>query len=664
MVAARIAALRRELRQQEHAYYVLDAPTVSDAAYDTLFAELQSLEAAHPELIEENSPTQRVGGQADAAFQSVQHRQPMLSLNNGFSDEDILAFDKRVREALGQETVRYSADPKFDGLAISLIYRDGQFSQAATRGDGLNGEDVTHTVRTIRALPLSLEGAPPYLEVRGEVIMLKADFAALNGAQDAKGEKRYVNPRNAAAGSLRQLDAAVAATRPLHFFAYGLGFCEWGTQPAPAGHQAMLRLLQGLGFPVSAVCETVDGVEQLLRFYQHVGAQRADLPFDIDGVVYKVDDYKAQQELGFISRAPRFAIAHKFPAEERETVVLEITAQVGRTGAITPVARLQPVFVGGVTVTNTTLHNQDEIDRKDIRVGDTVLVRRAGDVIPEIVRVLAEKRLGDPPKYQLPTECPECQSPIVRAGDEAIARCTGEAICPAQVKGAIIHFAHRRALDVEGLGDKMVEQLVDLGMIKNAADLFDLTQAQLANLDRKGEKSAANLIAALQVSKTRPLSRLIFGLGIRQVGETTAKELAQHFGSLEALQVANAEALLQVRDIGPVVADSIVAYFAKVDNLAFVAKLLQHMCPELPDTRARNEALVGKTFVLTGTFPSLSREQATAKIEAAGAKVSSSVSKKTSFVVAGSEAGSKLEKANLLGVTVLDEAALLQLLES
>ena len=664
-IGERAAALRAELDAHNHAYYVLDVPTVSDAEYDRLFRELQALESEHPELITAESPTQRVGGAAALQFDPVRHRVPMLSLNNAFADSEVEAFDRRIREALGAAIVDYSVEPKFDGLALSLVYENGQLSVGATRGDGDTGENVTANVRTVRAIPLSLgDNAPPLLEVRGEVVMLKRDFAALNAAQTAKGQKLFVNPRNAAAGALRQLDPAITATRRLTFFAYGLGEVQWGEATPPASQHAMLEMLATLRFPVAKQRRVVRGVEGLLDFYRAIGKQRHALPFEIDGVVYKVDDFSLQQRLGFVSRAPRFALAHKFPAEEMPTEVLAIDVQVGRTGAITPVARLKPVFVGGVTVTSATLHNEDEVRRKDVRIGDTVVVRRAGDVIPEVVRVLLENRPKDARVFVMPTQCPECGSAIARLPDEAIARCTGGLVCPAQRKQALLHFASRRAMDIEGLGDKAVDQLVDASIVHTPADLYKLGIAALAALERMADKSATNLVAAIDRSRTTTLARFIYALGIRHVGETTAKDLALHFGMLDALIAADQLALLEVRDVGPVLAQSIAQFFAESHNREVIAQLRAagvHW-PETAVPRAPMGRFAGLTFVLTGTLPTLSRDEAKDLIEQRAGKVTGSVSKKTNYVVAGSDPGSKLDKASELGIPVLDESQFKELI--
>ncbi len=663
--AERAAKLRAALEEHNYRYYVLDAPTIDDAEYDALFRELQSLEREHPALATADSPTQRVGGAPAAEFEPVAHRVPMLSLNNAFTPEEAGAFDRRVREALGVESVAYAVEPKFDGLAVGLVYEAGLFTLGATRGDGYVGENVTANLRTIKALPLKLAAAkvpvPRYLEVRGEVLMLKRDFERLNAAQAAKGERTFVNPRNAAAGGLRQLDPKMTAGRKLTFFAHGVGEVDWGAYKRPPQTQAaILDFLEALRLPVARERTVVHGLDGLLGYYRNIGAKRDALPFQIDGVVYKVDALAQQAALGFVSRAPRFAIAHKFPAEEMSTEVLDINVQVGRTGALTPVARLKPVFVGGVTVTNATLHNEDEVRRKDVRIGDTVVVRRAGDVIPEVVRVLAEKRPKAAREFVMPRKCPECGSAVVRLPDEAIARCSGGLVCPAQVKQALLHFAGRRAMDIEGLGDKLVDQLVDAKIVRTPADLYKLGMAALAELERMAEKSAANVVAAIAKSRKTTLARFIFALGIRHVGETTAKDLAHHFGKLEALLAADEPALLDVPEVGPVLAQSIRQFFAEAHNREVIAQL-RAAGVEWPETSPQRKAagkLAGLTFVLTGTLPTLAREDAKQLIEEQGGKVAGSVSKKTSYVVAGADPGSKLDRAGELGVPVIDEQQL------
>ena len=659
--------LRSELNRHNYAYYVLDEPTVPDAEYDRLFRELQALELAHPEVVTPDSPTQRVGGAPLPLFEPVDHSVPMLSLNNGFEESDILAFDKRVREGLDLPgDVEYSAELKFDGLAINLRYERGLLVQAATRGNGMTGENVTANIRTIRAIPLRLhtDHPPEVLDVRGEVLMFKADFLKMNARQRDADEKEFANPRNAAAGSLRQLDPRITARRTLRFFAYGIGLLD-GVE-LPPSHSALLDWYAVLGLPVCKERVVANGAQGLLDFYHDIGGKRAGLPYDIDGVVYKVNRADEQRKLGFVSRAPRFAIAHKFPAEEALTIVHDICVQVGRTGAITPVARLEPVQVGGVIVTNATLHNEDEVHRKDIRIGDTVIVRRAGDVIPEIVAFVPERRPADASKFVMPSNCPVCGSPIVRPEGEAVARCSGGwTKCAAQRKGGLLHFVSRRAMDIEGLGDQLVEQLVDKHVITTAADLFKLGLTSLVELDRMAQKSAQNVLDALEKSKSTTLQRFVYALGIRHVGESTARELARHFGSMDALMRASEVELLEVADIGPVVAHSIVVFFADPLNVELVEQLRAAGVQWSEDLQYQNhpKPLLGKTFVLTGTLPALGRDAATELIEAAGGKVSGSVSKKTSYVVAGEEAGSKLVKAEQLGIPILDEQGLFKLLE-
>jgi DNA ligase (NAD+) len=667
----RVARLRKEIEQHNHRYYVLDEPSIPDAEYDRLFRELQELEAAHPELISIDSPTQRVGAAPLAEFAPAPHRQPMLSLNNAFASDEVEAFDRRVREALAHENadvedIEYAVEPKFDGLAISLIYENGKFVRGATRGDGYTGEDVTVNLRTIRSIPLQLtqNPAPQLLEVRGEVLMLRADFERLNQQQQAQEAKLFVNPRNAAAGSLRQLDPKITAGRKLTFFAYGLGTAELPAQLQ--SHSQVLDFIYKNGFRVARERDVVRGAAGLLGYYRRIGEARAGLPYDIDGVVYKVNNLAAQQQLGHVARAPRFAVAHKFPAEEASSVVLGIDVQVGRTGALTPVARLQPVFVGGVNVTNATLHNEDEVRRKDVYAGDTVVVRRAGDVIPEVVRVATPGLRRDEDRFVMPARCPVCDSLVVRQEDEAASRCSGGLYCSAQRKQALLHFASRRALDIEGLGDKLVEQLVDHNLVRTPADLYSLDLQTLASLERMGEKSAANVLAAIVKSRDTTLARLIYALGIRNVGESTARDLALSFGSLEAVVAADESVLQQVPDVGPIVAQSVAQFFAEPHNLEVIAGLraagvrYEAVAPQA----AVSGAVAGKTFVLTGALPGLSRDDAKARIEAAGGKVTGSVSKKTDFVVAGSDAGSKLDKAQALGIQIIDEQQLIALLES
>jgi DNA ligase (NAD+) len=677
--ATRAQVLCRQLHHHAHAYYTLDAPEIPDAEYDRLFGELQALEVAHPELLTSDSPTQRVGGQVLDAFAQVTHRVPMLSIRTETDTEasGAEAFDTRIRKELGltdaDPAVAYVGELKFDGLAMSLRYENGVLVQAATRGDGETGEEVTANIRTIGQIPLSLPSdAPPVLEVRGEVYMRRGDFERLNDRQrqriaaGTKGEKTFVNPRNAAAGAVRQLDSGIAAERPLSFFAYGLGDITLVSDGSPQWHTHfdMLMQLKAWGFPVAEQTSCVQGAAGLVAFHQRIAAERDALPYDIDGVVYKVNDLAQQQRLGFVTREPRWAVAHKYPAQEEMTTVQAIDVQVGRTGKLTPVAKLAPVFVGGVTVTNATLHNELEARRKDVRVGDTVIVRRAGDVIPEVVSVVLDRRPLDAPQFTMLTHCPVCGSLAEREEGEADHRCTGGLFCSAQRKQAIWHFAHRRAMDVDGLGDKLVDQLVDSDQVKTLADLYHLKLDNLANMDRMAEKSAVNLLEALEKSKTTTLGRFLFSLGIRHVGEATAKELARHFGQLDAIMVASEDALLQVADVGPVVAHSIRTFFDQPHNREVVQALrdVGVSWPEGDALAPTEMPLAGITVVLTGTLQSMGRDEAKEKLEALGAKVAGSVSKKTHYVVAGAEAGSKLDKAQALGVPVLDDAGLALLL--
>jgi len=679
--AERVKKLRAEIARHNYLYYVLDAPEIPDAEYDRLFRELQELEARHPKLVTPDSPTQRVGEAPLKKFGAVRHEVPMLSLVNAFTEQEVVDFDRRVRERLGLEVapgilppatltrpcvsqVEYSAEPKLDGLAVSLLYQHGRFTQGATRGDGETGEDVTQNLRTIKAIPLHLygKGYPEILEVRGEVYLSKQVFNELNRQALARGEKPFANPRNAAAGSLRQLDPKITASRPLAFYAYGLGKVQGGVMPDK--HSAILAQLRDWSVPVAREQKVVQGVQGCLDYYRDMSARRARLPYDIDGVVYKVNRLDHQEQLGYISRAPRWALAHKFPAQEELTGVLDIEAQVGRTGALTPVARLKPVFVGGVTVSNATLHNQNEIDRLDVRVGDSVIVRRAGDVIPEIVSVVRERRPPRTRPYHLPRQCPVCGADVVRAEGEVVARCSGGLYCPAQRIQAILHFASRRAMDIEGLGDKLVEQLVTQKLIETPADLYTLTLEQLAGLERMGEKSAANVYGAIQKSKKTTLARFLFALGIREVGEATAQTLARHFGDLDAVMEADEATLQNVPDVGPIVAAHIAAFFRQRHNREVIQRLREAgvTWPGVQRTPAARLPLAGKTFVLTGTLEHMTRDEAKEKLQALGAKVSGSVSAKTSCVVVGRDPGSKLDKARELGVEVLDETALHKLL--
>ncbi len=662
---ARATELRDLINRHNYLYYVTDNPEVTDSEYDRLFTELKQIESDYPELVTADSPTQRVGGQALDKFTQVTHALPMLSLDNVFSADDFAAFDQRVRDWLNtKETQIYAAEPKLDGLAISIRYENGILVQAATRGDGAVGEDVTVNVRTIPTVPLKLVGdnIPEVVEIRGEIFMPKDGFEKLNQAQIAADKKPFVNPRNAAAGSLRQLDSKITASRPLAIYCYGIG--EIQGMPAPESHSAAMKQLAQWGCRISPELQQVEGLQGCLNYIDYLGKKRDDLPYDIDGVVFKVDSVALQQRLGFVSRAPRWAIAYKFPAQEEMTTVEDIEIQVGRTGALTPVARLKPVFVGGVTVSNATLHNEDEIRRKDVRVGDTVIVRRAGDVIPEVVQVVLSKRPESSFEFVMPTVCPICQSEVERTEGEAIVRCSGGLFCPAQRKEAIKHFASRKAMDIDGLGDKLVEQLVDAGLIKDVADLFHLTVEQLASLERMGDKSAENLINALQAAKQTKFARFLYSLGIREVGEATARSLASHFLTLEALEQANEEALIEIEDVGPVVAHHIVTFFQQAHNREVIERLLDAGVEWPQEQKIESDSeLSGKTVVLTGTLEQLSRSEAKEKLLALGAKVAGSVSKKTDYVVAGRDAGSKLTKAESLGVTVVDETTLIDWLK-
>ncbi|HUN93018.1 MAG TPA: NAD-dependent DNA ligase LigA [Burkholderiaceae bacterium] len=673
--ARRVRALRQDIERHNRAYYELDAPLIPDAEYDRLMRELEQLEAQHPELASADSPTQRVGGAARADLPSVRHAVPMLSLGNALDDDEVRAFDQRVRDALARdaslgrsvdEDVTYCCELKFDGLAVNLRYEHGVLVAAATRGDGTVGEDVTPNVRTIHGIPLRLAGlSPAVLEVRGEVLMFRADLDRLNARQREREEHEFANPRNAAAGSLRQLDPKITAQRRLRFFAYGVG--ELAGIIEPPSHAATLDLLARSGLPVNGERRIARGVEGLLGFYRGIQAKREKLPFDIDGVVYKVDDRNLRERLGFVSRAPRFAIAHKFPPQEVMTQVLDIDVQVGRTGAITPVARLAPVAVGGVTVTNATLHNEDEVRRKDVHVGDTVIVRRAGDVIPEIVGVVADRRPPSARPFVMPAACPVCGSAIERPADEAIARCTGGLFCAAQRKQAVLHFASRRALDIDGLGERLVEQLVDGGQVRSVADLFGLDAATLAGLDRMGERSAGNLVRAIAAARTPTLARFVYGLGIRHVGEATAAALARHFGNLASLLRAGAADFMQVEDVGPVVAESIERFLGEPHNRKIIERLREFIAIADEHEGAAHAApagpLSGKVVVLTGTLEHFTRDAAKELVESAGGRVAGSVSRKTNFVVAGADAGSKLDRARELGIEVIDEAAFRRLLE-
>jgi DNA ligase (NAD+) len=661
---ARALELRKRIDHHNYRYYALDDPEVSDAEYDRLMRELKQIETDHPDLITPDSPTQRVGTTPVSGLAEVTHTIPMLSLDNAFTDEDLVAFDERVRDRLeGVEKIEYAAEPKLDGLAMSFRYENGRLVWAATRGDGTRGEDVTHNVRTVKAVPLKLrDGAPELLEVRGEIFMPVAGFKEMNRRALEKGEKAYVNPRNAAAGIVRQHDPRLTEGRPLDVCFYGLG--EVKGWKLPPSHSESLQQLREWGLKISPLLRVVEGAEGALAYYRDMGEQRAKLAYEIDGVVYKVNRYALQRELGFVARAPRWAIAHKFPAHEENTIVRDVEFQVGRTGALTPVARLAPVFVGGVTVSNATLHNMDEVERKDVRIGDTVVIRRAGDVIPEVVKVIIERRPSDARAVALPAKCPICGSDVEREADEAVARCTGGLFCPAQRKEALRHFASRRALDIEGLGTKIIDQLVEAELVKTPADLYKLTTPQLAELDRMGEKSAAKLVDALEHSKNTTLGRFLYALGIRDVGEATAAALASYFGNLDPLLQADEAAIQEVPDIGPIVAAHVHHFFQQEHNRDVIAELrkLGVSWPEQKPRAVVEGHLTGKSFVITGTLDSMSRDDAGDRIVALGGKVSGSVSKKTSYVVVGTEPGSKVKKAQELGVEILDEKAFLALL--
>ncbi len=656
--ARRAHELREQIEHHNYLYYVLDDPQISDARFDALLLELRRLEQAHPEVRTPDSPTQRVGGAPAAEFGQVLHSVPMLSLENAFEEQELRDFDRRVRDRLGVSRIEYSAEPKLDGLAVSLRYERGQLVQGATRGDGRRGEDVTANVRAIRSVPLRLRGkAPPdVIEVRGEVFMTRRSFAELNRLAEQNNEKTFVNPRNAAAGSLRQLDPTVTERRALDVFFYGVGACEgWNL---PERHSELLATLRELGLRTCPESQLVLGVEGCLDYYARLGAERASMEYAIDGIVCKVDRVDWQRELGYVARAPRWAIAYKFPAEEENTVVRAIEFQVGRTGALTPVARLEPVFVGGATVSNATLHNMHELARKDVRVGDTVVIRRAGDVIPEVVRVLVEQRPKNAKVVKLPERCPVCGSHVRQVEGEAVARCTGGLVCSAQRRESLRHFASRRAMDIDGLGEKLIEQLVAAGRIRTPSDLYTLSKEELAGLERMGDKSAANLIGALEKSKRTTLSRFLFALGIRDVGEATAAALATHFGSLEALQSASIEDIEQVRDVGPVVAAHLRDFLDEAGNKEVIDDLRRlgvHWADTRPATAPGEGPLQGETIVITGTLESMSRDEAQEAARAAGAKVTGSVSGKTTMLVVGSEAGSKLKKAEDLGVRIIDE---------
>jgi DNA ligase (NAD+) len=660
----KIQHLREQINQHNYRYYVLDDPSVPDAEYDRLFRELQALEQANPSLITDDSPTQRVGGQALTTFKKITHQVPMLSLANAFSREELEDFDRRVRQKLKLESVVYAVEPKLDGLAVTLMYERGKLVYGATRGDGTTGEEITDNLKTIPSIPLRLFGKhhPATLEVRGEVFMPKEGFRQFNQQAAERGEKTFVNPRNAAAGSLRQLDPRVTAKRPLDIYIYALGQVDPGAMAD--NHVDVLHQLKSWGLKHSPLLERAQGVEGLYAYYEKVAGLRSSLPYEIDGVVYKVNDYAQQQQLGFVSRAPRWAIAHKFPAEEEITVLQDIQIQVGRTGALTPVARLEPVFVGGVTVTNATLHNMDEINRKDVRVGDTVIIRRAGDVIPEVVAAVIERRKKGATRFVMPERCPVCDSSVEKLADEAVYRCTGGLYCPAQRKAAIRHFSSRKAMDIDGLGDRIVDQLIEQSLIKTPADLYRLDQKTLAGLERLGDKSAANLLAALEQSKETSFARFLYALGIREVGEATALSLANHFQTLEQLIDASEEELMTVQDIGPVVAAHIYNFFRETHNREVITQLLESGIHWPLSSLPAAQPLSGLTFVLTGTLTQMPRNEAKQRLQSLGAKVAGSVSAKTDYVVAGDKAGSKLDKANSLGLSVRDEQWLMQLLDN
>ena len=660
----RVNKLRELINQYNYQYYVEDESVIPDAEYDRLMQELTAIENESPELIIDSSPTQRIGAAPLDSFQEIKHEAPMLSLGNAFDKDEMIAFDRRIREKLEQDSVEYVAETKLDGLAISILYEDGQLIRAATRGDGATGEDVTLNVRTIKSIPLSLldEKYPERVEIRGEVFMTHDGFQKLNDKQRQQGEKLFVNPRNAAAGSLRQLDSRVTSERHLSFFAYGVGIVEGGLMPE--SHAELLSRLKVWGVPVSPETKVMVKLAACFDFYKSIASRRSSLGYDIDGVVFKVNRLAQQNIMGTVSRAPRWAIAYKFPPEEELTEILDIEIQVGRTGALTPVARLKPVFVGGVTVTNATLHNEDELKRKDVRVGDTVIVRRAGDVIPEVLKVVMERRPKNAKIFKMPSNCPICGSDVEREEGEAVIRCSGGLYCSAQQIQAIIHFASRRAMNIDGLGDKLIEQLVEKGLINNVSDLYTLTQVQLAELDRMAEKSAINIIAALNNSKETTLDRFLYALGIREVGDATARSLANHFGNLSAIQSASQETLEEVADVGPIVARHIVTFFLQSHNQEVINDLLAAGV-HWPDVEIKtDQPLQGKTFVITGTLESMKRDEAKQRLLELGAKVTGSVSKKTDYVVAGSEPGSKVEKARQLNVEILDEAGLLSLIKS
>lgn len=665
-IKTRLSQLKDEINEYNYQYYVMDDPTVPDAVYDKLMVELNTLETQHPELITADSPSQKVGGEALDAFSQVEHEVPMLSLDNAFDGDELLAFEKRIKDRLKREiTLAFSCEPKLDGLAVSILYENGVMVRAATRGDGRVGENITANVRTIDNVPLKLrgEGYPARLEVRGEVFIPKAGFEALNVSQAEKGKKVFANPRNAAAGSLRQLDPKITASRPLAFYAYSVGLVEEEVVSLADNHSERLAQLAGWGLPLCQEIATATGGEECLAYYEQIAEKRNSLGYEIDGVVFKVNNIALQQELGFVARAPRWAIAQKFPAQEEMTKLLDVEFQVGRTGAITPVARLEPVFVGGVTVSNATLHNQDEINRLSVKVGDTVIIRRAGDVIPQVVSVVEKFRPEDARDIVFPDQCPVCESAVEKLEDEAVARCTGGLYCPAQRKEAMKHFASRKALDVDGLGDKLIEQLVDMELVKSPADFFSLELIQIANMERMGEKSAANLLDALEKAKQTTLAKFLYALGIREVGEATAANLANHFLTLEAIRDADLDSLQEVGDVGVVVAEHLHNFFRESHNLTVIDALIDAGVnwPAIEKVEQGALPLEGQTYVLTGTLSQMGRSEAKAKLQALGAKVSGSVSAKTHCLIAGEKAGSKLTKAQDLGIRVMDEEQMLAL---
>ena len=658
----RISQLRESINNHNYQYYVCDNPLIPDAEYDRLYRELAEIEQAFPALITEDSPTQRVGAEPLDVFSEIIHMTPMLSLSNALAEQEMRAFDQRNREKLALDEIYYAAETKLDGLAISLLYDHGRLKKAATRGDGARGEDVTQNARTIKSIPLKLEGKkfPKMIEIRGEVIMEKQKFTELNNKQSELGEKQFANPRNVAAGSLRQLDPKITAKRPLSFLAYGIGYVDDDSRYTE--QTEILNAILEWRLPVSPDIKKVYGIDGCLSYYNDIATRRSDLQYEIDGVVFKVNQINLQKQLGFVSRAPRWAIAYKFTPDEELTKVVDIEVQVGRTGAITPVARLTPVFVGGVTVTNATLHNEEEVKRKDVRINDTVTVRRAGDVIPEVVNVVLAERPVNTKIFKMPSSCPVCGSTVKKMGAEKIKRCTGGLYCPAQCIQGVIHFASRKAMDIEGLGDKLIEQLFNEGLVKNLADVYDLTKDKLINLERMGDKSSDKIILAIEKSKSTQLHRFIYGLGIREVGEATARELVNHFGTLENIMGADLDALLSVADVGPVVANNIIAFFSELHNTQVIKRFLNNGISWPSINIDRSDTLKGKVFVLTGTLGAMARNKAKEKLIAQGAKVTSSVSKKTDYLVAGDAPGSKLDNATKLGITVLDEKGLIELL--